>query len=210
MIWLSHHERTLVTSMTSLFDQFLTAISADVDEVTELLATQLDATCEADLIDLAQSGDPDQRWWSVRSLACVGGSAAIPVLVDAAAAEESALRAAACLALGTLAARVGAAADAALPALAAHLADADGFVRQTAADGLVLCADAALPALAEVLAGSHQGARSRAAGALRKIASMKAAGLMYRYLNDANYLVHTYAYEGLDEMGLLENILLKV
>jgi hypothetical protein len=36
---------------------------------------------------------------------------------------------------------------------------------------------------------------------------MKAAGALYHCLNDANYLVHMYAHEGLDEMGLLENIL---
>jgi hypothetical protein len=44
--------------------------------------------------------------------------------------------------------------------------------------------------------------------ALRKIATVPAARLMFQYLNDDNYLVHTYAYEGLDEMGLLENVLL--
>ncbi len=35
-----------------------------------------------------------------------------------------------------------------------------------------------------------------------------AAGLLYRHLNDPNYLVRTYAYEGLDEMGLLETMLM--
>jgi len=50
--------------------------------------------------------------------------------------------------------------------------------------------------------------KMNAMAALRKIATVPAARLMFQYLNDDNYLVHTYAYEGLDEMGLLENVLL--
>lgn len=46
--------------------------------------------------------------------------------------------------------------------------------------------------------------------ALRKSATLAAAGVMFQYLNDENYLVRTYAYEGLDEMGLLENLLLQI
>jgi HEAT repeat protein len=59
-----------------------------------------------------------------------------------------------------------------------------------------------------VLAGTHEGARTRAAYALRKIASPAAAASLFRCLNDPNYMVHTYAYEGLDELGLLDNLLL--
>ncbi len=96
-----------------------------------------------------------------------------------------------------------------LPQVARLLADDDGFVRQAAADSLAQCGDAAVPALATVIFQcKHEGARTRAAGALRKIASMKAAGVLFRCLNDHNHLVHTYAYEALDEMGLLENVLL--
>ena len=49
--------------------------------------------------------------------------------------------------------------------------------------------------------------RDSAAGALRKIATMKAAGVLYALLNDPNHLVRAYAYEGLDDMGLLETVL---
>jgi HEAT repeat protein len=81
-------------------------------------------------------------------------------------------------------------------------------VRQAAADALALCGDDAVTTLATVLAGEEQGARTRAAYALRKIASLAAAAILFRCLNDANYMVHTYAYEGLDELGLLDNLLL--
>ena len=33
-------------------------------------------------------------------------------------------------------------------------------------------------------------------------------GALFQHLNDTNYLVRSYAYEGLDEMGLLETQLL--
>jgi len=90
------------------------------------------------------------------------------------------------------------------------LADGEGFVRQSAVDSLAKCGDDALDTLADVLAASHEGARTRAAITLRKIASMGAAALLFRYLNDSNYLVHTYCNEALDEMGLLDNILVAV
>jgi HEAT repeat protein len=92
--------------------------------------------------------------------------------------------------------------------VAARLADDNGLVRQAAGDGLALCGDDAVPALAALLRQSqHPGARTRAAAALRKIATMRAAAVLYPLLNDANHLVRMYAYEGLDEMGLLENVL---
>jgi HEAT repeat protein len=94
-----------------------------------------------------------------------------------------------------------------LARLAVQLADDDGAVRQAAADALAQCGDDALPALASILQTPHEGARTRAAYALRKIASRQAAPILFRLLNDANYMVHTYAYEALDEMGLLENLL---
>ena len=58
------------------------------------------------------------------------------------------------------------------------------------------------------LSGDHQGARTRATASLRKIGTMKAAAVLYQHLNDPNHLVRLYAYEALDEMGLLENQLL--
>jgi HEAT repeat protein len=95
-----------------------------------------------------------------------------------------------------------------LDQVAECLKDDDGMVRQVAADALAQCGDDAVPALARILFQQpHEGARTRAAGALRKIATMKAAGVLYALLNDPNHLVRAYAYEGLDDMGLLETVL---
>ena len=187
----------------------LAAIAADDDEQAEVLALQLTAAAEATLLAVAQDGDADQRWWAVRALAHCGTPNALPVLVALLTDEDAALRVVAAMSLGGLATRLGAALTPYLPELAARLADEEGAVRQAAADALVQCGDAAVEPLVAILRfGDHEGARSRAAYALRKIGTPATIPALFRCLNDPNYLVHTYAYEALDEMGLLETQLL--
>ncbi|MFN8495469.1 MAG: HEAT repeat domain-containing protein [Caldilineaceae bacterium] len=197
-------------SETITFQKFLNAIAADHDDQTEQLVPQLTPADEAALLALLQAPDMNQRWWAARALAHCGTSTAVPGLLAALDHEDSALRSAAALALGHLYIGEPDAVRPVLDQIAAKLSDDDGMVRQTAADALVLCGNDAVPALAQILQGTHEGARTRAAYALRKIATMKAAGVLYHCLNDTNYLVHMYAYEGLDELGLLENILVVV
>jgi HEAT repeat protein len=123
--------------------------------------------------------------------------------------EDVALRVVAAMSLGVLAPRLGEAFTPHLPELATRLADEEGAVRQAAADALVQCGNVAIAPLIEVLRFSqHEGARSRAAYTLRKIGTPATVPALFRCLNDPNYLVHTYAYEALDEMGLLETQLL--
>jgi len=188
--------------------EFLAAIKRGDDEVTEQLALRLTAADEPDLLALAATNDVDQRWWAVRGLAQAGTAAALPTLRNGLTDADATVRAAAALAFGYLYARDPEPVAAELKHVAALLGDDDGIVRQSASDALALCGDAAVPALGEVLRTStHEGARTRAAAALRKIATMRAAALLYPLLNDNNHLVRVYAYEGLDEMGLLENVL---
>jgi HEAT repeat protein len=188
---------------------YLAAIAAHDDDAAETLVHHLTAADEAALVELASAGNVDEQWWAVRALARIGGAAGVPVLCAALCHVDSGIRAASALALGYVHGRAAAAVAAVLGEVAARLTDQDGMVRQAAADGLALCGDDAVPPLAQLLRTSqHQGARSRAASALRKIATMKSAAVLYPLLNDENHLVRMYAYEGLDEMGLLENILL--
>jgi HEAT repeat protein len=196
-------------SRTPQFETFLRAVAAGDDQRSEAAVLELGRADEAALIELAQLDFGDARWWAVRALAEVGGTGAAPVVAAALTDNDPALRAAAALALGHLGAREPDAVAAVLPLLAVHLADDDGFVRKAAMDGFALCGPAALPALADVLYNSaHEGARTRAAGALRAVHSMEAAPLLFHFLNDHNHLVHTYCYEALDDLGLLENMLL--
>lgn len=195
------------------FQNFSAAIERDNDEQTEQQASHLTASDEPDLLNLLAATDANRRWWAARALALCGTAAAIPGLQAALNAEDAALRATAALALGHLATREPDAIRPLLAELAAKLKDDEGMVRQTVADALVMCRDEAVPALITILRdqdqNNHEGSRTRAAYALRKIATMKAAGALYHCLNDDNYLVRMYAQEGLEEMGLLENILVQ-
>lgn len=189
--------------------QFLQAIAADDDEAVEDVVFLLLPDDEAWLVDMTGSDDVDQRWWSARALAVCGSKAALPLLTTLLSDEDAGVRAATLLALAHLYARLPAGTIVpAFGAMADCLADDEGYVRQAATDALALCGDDAVDTLAGVLDGDHGGARTRAAASLRKIATMKAAAILYQHLNDPNHLVRLYAYEGLDEMGLLENQLL--
>lgn len=187
----------------------LAAIAAEADEQTEALVLQLTPAAEPALLGLVHTGNADQRWWAVRALAHCGTTNTLPGLMATLTDEDAALRVVTAMSLGALATRLEADLTPQLPALTARLADEEGSVRQAAADALVQCGDAAVGPLVEVLRfSSHAGARSRAAYALRKIGTPATVPALFRCLNDPNYLVHTYAYEALDEMGLLETQLL--
>lgn len=193
----------------SALTAWLAAVDRGDDERAEELVASLTPADAPRLAALAAPPDGDRRWWAVRSLAALGTEASVPALVAALDSADPPTRAVAALGLGYLCDRRPDEVEPALDRLARLLADDDGFVRQAAADGLSLCGDGAVQALARVLFESgHEGARSRAAAALRHMRTMKAAAVLYRCLNDHNHLVHTYAYEGLDEMGLLENMIL--
>lgn len=190
------------------FTTFLNAVAAGADEQTEQCALALTGEDSPALSALLVSPDVDARWWAARALAACGNvdaaAALAPLLHDA----ESSVRAVALLALGHLYPLHPAEVVPLLDDAAQCLMDDDGLVRQTAADALAMCGDDAVPALARILfQQSHEGARTRAASALRKLATMKAAGVLYAVLNDPNHMVRMYAYEGLDEMGLLETVL---
>lgn len=189
--------------------RFLEALRENRDESIEAAVAALTVADEADLLALAGSDELDQRWWAIRALAHVGGKHATPLLVRAVQDDDAGCRAAASLALGHIYMRDPDAVCAAIPQLTLLLSDEEGFVRQVAADALSMCGDDAVVPLTEVLRREHDGARTRAAIALGKIGTMKAAAVLYQHLNDPNYLVRTYAYEALDEMGLLENMLFK-
>ena len=190
------------------FTLLVAAIAGGDETRCEELAHQLSSANGEQLIALAADMDLDRRWWAVRCLALVGDGACIPMLVHCLDDADPGVRAAAAMALGHVHRRAPDEVAPLLDRVAILLADDNGIVRQAAGDGLALCSDDAVPALARLLQqNDHPGARTRAAAALRKIATMRAAAVLYPLLNDPNHLVRMYAYEGLDEMGLLENVL---
>lgn len=193
---------------TTPFHTFLTAIAAEDDERAERCALELTPVDEPALVELLSSPNDNERWWAIRALAACGSANAATSIARQLDDPVPAVRAAAALALAHLHQRHPTDIAPLLDRVAAHLTDEEGLVRQIAADALAMCGDDAVPSLARVLFEQpHEGARTRAAAALRKMATRKAAGLLYALLNDPNPLVRTYAYEGLEEMGLLETVL---
>ncbi|MEZ4708585.1 MAG: HEAT repeat domain-containing protein [Caldilineaceae bacterium] len=190
-----------------LFPQFVKAVAAGDDDDAEALCQQLTAADEPKLIGLIADADLDMRWWALRALAQCGTAQSVAAIAVVLAAPQPELRQVATLTLGHIFQSAPERVSRQLPTLATLLRDEDGMVRQAAMMALSMCGDDAVAVLAEILAGSHQGARTRAAQALRRIGSMGAAAVLYRHLEDPNHLVRTHAYEALDEMGLLENIL---
>lgn len=192
----------------SHWERFFAAVIAGDDEQAEALVPLLSAADEPRLLAMAQSGD-ERRWWGVRGLAAVGGERAIPALVPFLADDDPALRSVVALALAELHQRYSDAVQPFLPRLAELLADDDGLVRQSVADSLAQCGDAAVDALGSALNSPHEGVRVRAATALHRIGTLKTAVPLYHHLEDANLLVRHYAFETLDKLGLLTNVLLK-
>lgn len=194
--------------MDNLWQEFIKAVAAGNDADTESAALQLHNRHQPLLLALAK-GDGDTRWWAIRSLARVGDGNAVPVVAAALSDTDAMTRAVAALALGHLANRFAPETAPFLPALGERLADDDGFVRQQAVEGMALAGAAALPLLETLIAPNQdQVVRVRAAATLRHMRDVRTAGLLFRLLNDSNHLVHTYAYEALEDLGLLDNLLL--
>ena len=191
----------------SHYERFLAAVAGGDDERAEALTLLLTPQDAPQLLALARSEDPDRRWWALRALAQVGDADAAPVLAEALADPDPAIRAVAAMALASLCARAPDGVTPLLPRLAQLLADDEGLVRQAAGDALARCGEPAAPLLAEALDSPEEGVRVRAAHALHRLRSVSTAPALFRHLNDPNPLVRHHVYETLDEMGLLNNLL---
>ncbi|HRJ40652.1 MAG: HEAT repeat domain-containing protein [Caldilineaceae bacterium] len=189
------------------WERFYAAVASGDDEQAEALIPLLSPSDEPRLLGIVLRGG-ESRWWGVRGLAAVGRSAAISAVVACLQDPDAAVRAGAALALGQLFSRQPEETAPFLPFLAPLLADDDGLVRQTAGDSLAQCGDAAVDTLADALNSPHEGVRVRAAAALHRIGSMATAAPLYHHLEDPNPLVRHYAFETLDKLGLLTNVLL--
>ncbi len=120
---------------------------------------------------LLADNDADRRWWAVRALAVLGGSAAAAAAAEHLADPDEATRCASALALGQF--RGAAHMD----ALAAALTDRSGWVRDSAADALAMIGEPALRALVAALTDPRAGVRLRAANAARKMVVSHLQGL---------------------------------
>ncbi|QLQ07414.1 MAG: hypothetical protein HZY76_16290 [Anaerolineae bacterium] len=194
-------------SQTTL-DSLLAAIHANDDEAAEQVVTQYTAESAPvldDILSLLDADDADRRWWAVRTAAAVA-----PLTEGSMARLEGPLRQRLYDADPRCAVRPRWQSVTWLTGLvdepASALSDESGWVRSSAADALALLGEPAVPAL--LRAGRHSAGRThRAAYALSKIHTMEVANAFYHCLQDENRLVQTYAYDTLEQMGLLQTIL---
>ncbi len=191
----------------SHFERFRAAVAAEDDDRAEALVALL-TPADAPALGRMAAQDGHQRWWAIRALAAVGDPSHLPLFLACLDDPQSDMRALGLMALAALAQRFPEAVAPHLEAMTALLADPDGLVRQAAVDALAQCGDAAVPVLAAALENPHDGVRVRAARALQRIGSMATAPHLYRHLDDPNPVVRHYAYEALDRLGLLNNVLL--
>lgn len=190
------------------FERFLAALAKGDEDQAERLASLLTEEDAPQLRVLAE-GSEDERWWAARCLASVGDAFDVPLFLSCIQEPDPGLRAVGLLALATLYEREPDAVAIHLEQMAALLADLDGLVRQTAVDALARCGDEAVPVLTEALESPYDGVRVRAAKALHRIGTMAVAPPLYDHLEDSNPVVRHYAYETLEQLGLLNNIFFK-
>ena len=194
------------------FDTFLSAVSSGDDELAENAVQDLylngDGSLER-LLDLASTDDDDLRWWAVRALSMLRRKTSsqravvMPALTQALSDDDNSVRCLAALSLGQLHAA------SAIPALMLLLTDPSGWVHGAAADSLAMMGEAAVPLLGNTLHDDREGVHVRAAYALHKIRSIASARWLFPALNDPNPIVHTYVYETLDDLGLLNTVLVR-
>jgi HEAT repeat protein len=200
-----------------LIQALLDAVAADDDEQAEQVVrafATLPGVLPA-LRPLLDDDDENRRWWAVRGLALIGGDEAERLLVEHLSDPDEPTRCAAALGLGELRS------EAALPALMAALADASGWVRDSAADALSMIGVPALPGLVEAMKDTRDGIRVRASRAIGRTVGPALAGKtlneygreylpaltsLYAALNDTNRLVRTNAYDTLNGLGLFDQV----
>ena len=190
------------------FERFQAAVASGDDARAEELVALLTKADIPSLRSMAKE-EGSQRWWGIRALAQVGGPSEAALFRACLDDPRPDMRALGLMALAALAERDSHAVEPHLEAMAALLADPEGLVRQVAVDALARGGEAAIPVLTAALESAQDGVRVRTARALQRIGVMAVAPALYHHLEDSNPLVRHYAYEALDRLGLLNNLLLK-
>jgi HEAT repeat protein len=159
------------------------------------MLAQHGAAIYPELEQLLESTDSDKRWWAVRTLA--GMSQPRGDWLERAANDTSAeVRAAAALALASHPQ------EAAAAALIRALSDDDNVVALLAVSALVALGPAAVPGLIEAFESSGVRARVHIMRALAEIRDPRAIRLMMSAMDENSALIHYWAQEGLEALGL--------
>ncbi len=185
---------------------------ASVSSQDELLASLIsgeEARAEAAALELARRGesvlsqlkpllhskDADERWWAVRTLAQMSRPR-LEWLAQALSDESAEVRGAAALALTAHPDSVMA------PALVRILDDDDSMVRTLAVHALVAIGKPAVPTLLEAFQSSQLRGRIQGMRALAEIQDHRAIPLMMKSMDENSAMLHYWAQEGLERLGL--------
>ena len=147
------------------------------------------------LRDLLNSPDPDQRWWALRTLAQSPHARTgwlLPFLSDPA----LEVRQAAALGL------CGHPDETAVRPLVQALSDADALVSDLARNALVVIGKPAVPSLLEFPKDAPRRARINALRALSEIGDYAAIPTLMAALEEDSAMLHHWAEEGLERLGL--------
>ena len=156
---------------------------------------EFDETALEPVLDLARTGDPDERWWAVCALVRSPHPRTdqlVPFLND----PEPAVRQAVILGLADRT-------DPALvEALIKALADENALVSRLAANALTGIGVAAVPALITAMESPPMRARIMALRALAEIKDHRAIPTMMKVMREDSALLQHWAKEGLERLGL--------
>lgn len=182
---------------------------SSLDDLLAGLTSGDESRAEAAAASLAQSGDPalsalasllnspeaDHRWWAVRTLAQMRASP-LEWLIAALNDQAAEVREAAALALSAHPAKEAA------PALVRALSDEDAMVGTLAANALIAIGQPAVPILLDSFADAPQRGRIHALRALAEIGDHRAIPLMMKAMGEDSAILHYWANEGLERLGL--------
>ncbi len=180
-----------------------------LDDLLADLTSGDESRAEAAAASLARSSGPvfpalesvlgspnaDHRWWAVRTLAQMRAPRT-EWLVEALNDRSAEVREAAALALGAHPR------EEAVPALVQALSDEDALVGTLAANALIAIGKPAVPVLLESFAGALHRARIHILHALAEIGDHRAIPLMMKAMGEDSAVLHYWANEGLERLGL--------
>jgi HEAT repeat protein len=147
------------------------------------------------LRDLLKSSDADQRWWALRTLAQSPQARTewlLPLLDDPAPEVRQAAALGLCNQPG----------ETAIKPLVRALSDEDSMVSDLARNALVLIGKPAVPSLLDVPKDAPQRARINALRALAEVGDYAAVPIFMAALEEDSAMLHHWAEEGLDRLGL--------
>ena len=183
--------------------------SSSNEELLASLISGEEARAESAALELAQRGasillqlepllhskNSDERWWAVRTFAQMS-EPHLDWFVQALADESADVRGAAALAL------TAHPEEWVVPALIPILDDDDSMVRMLAVHALVAIGKPAVPALLESYQSSQLRGRIQCMRALAEIQDHRAIPLMMKSMSEDSAMLHYWAQEGIERLGL--------